>query len=521
MSTGKCNLLKPVTDMTGTFFMFSQYAQDLTKEYTQQEAYRCIPSKYIALKLNTDGLGSDDAARSKKLGEIFQNYFENACSVWRAEKHTDDSDMDPEHTRTLLFQTLEKYNLISFDTTTDVTRSGGSTGNVVAAYCTSIQHIGDVNLYSYDTNADGVGYNEVYVYIPNEAKETDAYCTGVEEDEQVKYTNTDISGYSGQSYNGLSWSVSGYVDSIIESGAATTGYCLGSYTDSSSAKQTALIPYALTDNTESDDNIAADNATERTNDREVESQEFDINAIIVFYDITCDDTTPDNAKYHNIPMGIYFAGAPQATDFTNTIRKFVRNDTVYNQGTSYGLRICSRFTVNPNTYVVENESASAQAFPISYISPLIDKFTYSVECVSDIISGANKQYDLVKEHLTEFRNNKTNVPYVRQIADKKYWFVNGKNTGAIAQFDNIITDAEITKIVKALDDGGKYYSKTQIDNAFADYSTTVQMNSALTALETKLTNLISSSISDLESRLNIYTLGVTENTSDESNQTEE
>ena len=35
MTQGKCNLLKPVESLTGTFFMFSQYTQDLTKQYTQ------------------------------------------------------------------------------------------------------------------------------------------------------------------------------------------------------------------------------------------------------------------------------------------------------------------------------------------------------------------------------------------------------------------------------------------------------------------------------------------------------
>ena len=52
MTQGKCNLLKPVDSLTGTFFMFSQYTQDLTKQYTQCDKWRCIPSKFAALHLN-------------------------------------------------------------------------------------------------------------------------------------------------------------------------------------------------------------------------------------------------------------------------------------------------------------------------------------------------------------------------------------------------------------------------------------------------------------------------------------
>ena len=52
MTQGKCNLLKRVDSLTGTFFMFSQYTQDLTKQYTQCDKWRCIPSKFAALHLN-------------------------------------------------------------------------------------------------------------------------------------------------------------------------------------------------------------------------------------------------------------------------------------------------------------------------------------------------------------------------------------------------------------------------------------------------------------------------------------
>ena len=72
----KCNLLRGLTQ-NGTFFMFSEYAENLTKSYVQENQYRVIPSKYAMLNLNYGG------KTAKSVGEIFQNYYENACSCFR------------------------------------------------------------------------------------------------------------------------------------------------------------------------------------------------------------------------------------------------------------------------------------------------------------------------------------------------------------------------------------------------------------------------------------------------------
>lgn len=38
-------------------------------------------------------------------------------------------------------------------------------------------------------------------------------------------------------------------------------------------------------------------------------------------------------------------------------------------------------------------------------------------------------YQMFKDHLSEFRNRRTNVPYIREVGGTPYWFVNGRNTG--------------------------------------------------------------------------------------------
>lgn len=407
-SYGKCSLLKPVDNLTGTFFLFSQYTQDLTKQYSNPNGYRCIPSKYIALNLeysdiinsckSTDIETTEDNV-SKKLGEIFQNYFENACTFLRG---VYGNEWNPVYTRTLLFQTLEKYNLIHCE---DYKSE-------------NIQCIGDINIYSNTNTEDGVGYNEIYCYIPN--NET---CKDYQLKESsissnfVEYTDESICGYTKDAlYNGLTGDIAGYID-IVDS---KNTYLIGTYNNINT-----LEPSFLEDETYS------------TPDRKENDQildKFNVNSIVVLYDIV---SKTGEITYKNVPLGIYFTGKPvvneDLTTYTcNAITKYVDSGQIYNQGTSYGLRICTRFLSNPNsTEVIENKISGASY--VSEIAPVLEKMSDTIASANNVIKTNKSIYDSLDEHLALFKNNKTNVPYIRELNGRKYWFVNGKNTGAIAE----------------------------------------------------------------------------------------
>jgi hypothetical protein len=81
----------------------------------------------------------------------------------------------------------------------------------------------------------------------------------------------------------------------------------------------------------------------------------------------------------------------------------------------------------------------------------------------------NKLFD---DHLSQFKNNKVNVPYIRTLGNKKYWFVNGKNTGAIAQYDYSDPTYIITETIKELIT--QIYTKSQIDAMLQNYCTISQ-----------------------------------------------
>ena len=457
MTQGKCNLLKPVDSLTGTFFMFSQYTQDLTKQYTQCDKWRCIPSKFAALHLN---IGDKDA---RKLGEIFQNYFENACTFMRS---LDEYEWKPEDARVLLFQTLQKFDLMKVEKDVIVDEEGVVRNGVSQ----QLQFIGDINIYSYEELKDGTGYNEIYCYIPNDAKAKDYQLSAIEEKDiyaqalpvpegGAPYM---ISGYQGQkSYNKLSWELNGYTDDNTTD--ASKVYCIGKY-DHDLSKY-ALIPQILDNHNESFGESSND-AVRKDGENELTS--FSVNAIVVFYDIVSKNGAEnDQVLHYNVPLGIYFTGAPVDGKLTNEITKYISSDEIYNQGTSYGLRICSRFLSHPNSTDDAVEVSATGSTNISELAPVLEKMGETLSSIQDVLAQDDKMYHLVKDHLVMLKNNKVNVPYVRQVGNKKYWFVNGKNTGAIAEYEISSADDIIQKILSVLLQ--QIYTKPQINNILNNY----------------------------------------------------
>lgn len=463
MATGKCNLLKPVDSLTGTFFIFSQYAQDLTKQYSAPDTYRCIPSKFIALNLDYSTLGGGTSADNQKIiGETFQNYFENICTFYREDNIT------PEDTLYFLFQTFEKYQFINTQEYSDTNINGikdckkDYSGKIVSGVSPMVQYIGDINIYSYDNQENGIGYNEIYCYIPNDAKCIDYQLQAADVSGLKYYQNKYICGYENQiSYNDLSWKVENkgkhYTDKD-ENG--NNIYGKGEYTinGDKGLNYYTLVPSCLFNNNSNDKN--------RTDDSGNILEKFEINTIVLLYDIVAKTTTGTKTLYKNIPLGIYFTGTvDEFGKMSNIITKYVNNEQIYNQGTSYGLRVCTRFLATANTTEII-ESTTNGSTNIAEMAPVLEKIGETLIETEKVLSDNDKTRTILKEHLAQFKNNKVNVPYVRTLGDKKYWFVNGKNTGAIAQYEQNEqqTNEILTKVLNMMQ---QYtYSKSEIGDLF-------------------------------------------------------
>ena len=389
----KCNLLKPLSNNNGNFFMFSQYSDDLTKEYTQKDQYRVIPSKFVAMNIDAQKFDNNSIAK------VFQNYYENACSFFRTELVGEEEQWNPRLAGSLLWQTMIREGLISVEDTTP------------------IKYIGDINIYS-TQEIDGTSYNEIYCYIGNDVVDK-KYKVSYENKKFYSCNSSCICGFENE-YDSLG------KDSNTE---YINGLPLGPVYDS----QNGTSGYFLYD-------YVLDTEGESLGDEYNRlATSFDINTIVVLYDIENVEGGKHNPPlYSNIPMGIYFTGKIEQGEIKNGIKKYVQNAEVYGQGTSYGLRICTRYLSYPNAVMFQDTIAVDTDEQEENMTSLLSKMNDSQIMMREALNRVVENSSNLKNHYNQFKGNLVNVPYIQTVGGVSYWFVNGRNTEAkVLDIDDI------------------------------------------------------------------------------------
>ena len=347
-----CNLFKTLSNTTGNFLTFSQYMEDLTKHNSMGYKYKVTPNKFIACNLNYNALGSN---LNDKVPTFFQNYFENGCAI---AKNAD--NWNPSISKNIFWNSLISNGLLSGE------------GK-------ELLYIGDINMISYDVK-DGMGYSEIYVYIPSNASKNEYVCN----------------------YNVLT--------DKFTSNSTLEGYNIN-------------IPSI---------NYWSSDSFEITNDFVASSDsKFDINSIIVLYEVSSMDENGNyKTLYSDIPMGIYLPGNFSGKEMNNIITKYVSSEDIYGAGTSYGVRICSRFLATAVDGIVNTEIETG-SYPAE-LSLLMSKMGENLALMNEIAKANESNITntgALKETYNIFQNYKANVPYIVELIDGNYWFVNGKNTG--------------------------------------------------------------------------------------------
>lgn len=304
---------------------------------------------------------------NEKLPKILQNYFENGCALWR-----EDKKWNPEYSTTLFWNALFDKEIILKDE---------SSQEIL-----NIKYVGDINLQSYNQH-NGMGYSEIYCHIPNDAPE-------------YVYTFNTENVESGGSKT---------------SGETISGYNLGQLNGWEKIEEDITYIY------NQKYNFSWDKSDLKTAKKLTDLYEF--NSIIVLYDIY-----NQNSKiYSGIPLGMYVTSTYDGDGaMQNPITKYVSCDDIYNSGTSYGLRICSRFMATPNqdNYIIRDVELDNGGY--SNMSTVLSKISESQNKIDEVVS---KMYNCVQQHkdtLAIFKNNRTNVPYIKEINGENYWFVNGR-----------------------------------------------------------------------------------------------
>ena len=180
--------------------------------------------------------------------------------------------------------------------------------------------------------------------------------------------------------------------------------------------------------------------------KSVTDKYFDINALIILYNIY---GSSNELIAEDIPMGMYITGTIDDNNtITNSIRKYVSNEDIYNTGTSYGLRVCSRFITSPysDNYIVKEVTFEDNNY--ADLTKVLAKMSISQQKMDSILNKTISGDQHMKEVLSIFKNNRTNVPYIRTINGVNYWFVNGRMMNS-AVVDNNNCDA---------------YTETELDN---------------------------------------------------------
>lgn len=413
-----CNLLNGLSKETGNFLMFSQYSEDLTGCMAKHENYRVVPSKFIVMDVDY----SKVKAKLEELGvfknndlnidlpKYIQNYFENSCAYIRPiyGELVEGESWYPRLSSHLFWNAMKDIDFFTVTNDSEVKNEDG----YVTGYVNEMRYVGDINIQSHDVK-HGTGYSEIYCHIPTDSP---AYTYDVNQVEIEKFVENDKD------------TAEGYKDVYI------TDYPKAYYYERSHIFEFDNDFYSVEEqqNKQPDRNIAY-------------TDKYSFNTIIVLYDIHTINNENEwvvNEYNSNIPLGMYITGMfnPDLTT-TNPVTKYITNEDAFGMGTSHGLRICTRFVTTSDANIIPIEVSTDQD-NYSAFCQVMSEMSETHAMMNTVVSNIIKQSQDIKDTLAIFKNNRINVPYIKEVNGSKFWFVNGKNMGK-ATVDQMIGGADV------------------------------------------------------------------------------
>ena len=158
------------------------------------------------------------------------------------------------------------------------------------------------------------------------------------------------------------------------------------------------------------------------------------NTIVVYYDVINCQLENNPVTHRNIPMGIYFTGNIRSGVMSNSVTKHNFNANTNTTGSSYGLKICSRYVLGGEPNI--EFSSDVEYDNLSYV---LSKMTETQESIQNALNNMIQTHEQYTSLLSIFKNSRTNVPYIKQvnvldentgqIRMENHWFVNGRDLG--------------------------------------------------------------------------------------------
>lgn len=158
------------------------------------------------------------------------------------------------------------------------------------------------------------------------------------------------------------------------------------------------------------------------------------NTIVVYYDVINCQLENNPVTHRNIPMGIYFTGNIRSGVMSNSVTKHNFNANTNTTGSSYGLKICSRYVLGGEPNI--EFSSDVEYDNLSYV---LSKMSETQESIQNALNNMIQTHEQYTSLLSIFKNSRTNVPYIKQvnvldentgqIRMENHWFVNGRDLG--------------------------------------------------------------------------------------------
>lgn len=400
----KCNLLQPkINTEFGTFYTFSQWSEDMTIQNALGDAYRIVPSRFACFNVEAD--------EEKKIGLKVQDFFEHPCAAFRHFKDIDtnvNEKFSPKDASILFWNMLKDTGFVN-------------------EYASNMVYVGEMDLQG--TNyIDGVTYSELYCSVPSTGKKmVDWTISPSSEEPSISFEDSSYGrpfGWTGTLPAGAESNadypviLKGYYDgpAILNAIDNQTQYSSLNTLDSLHKKYMNEVFVNGNFFTYADDTS------------------FEFNVIVLFYDIVAKDKNNNyNYIYTAVPMGMY------VTPDMELVKKYVTNDDIYGQGSSYGLRVTTKFCAESLVpqQGLTHESKITVSVETLYpeLAAVLDRFNATTEALDRYTSTMQTEIGSLTDHLSNFKDSKVNVPYIREIKGsgdskpEKYWFVNGRSTG--------------------------------------------------------------------------------------------
>lgn len=363
-----CNIYKSPGEFTKpVFYTFSEYMNDLVVNINNDGMSIARPSRFLCLKLK------DIKNNIENINKFLQNYYEDACCTLR-----DGDDNVTDYRKYLLGGLI--HGLKGFIDTSVHDVHELVNNEIIEEIDINNIACEDIDLFG-DGTIDGMKYDEIICYLNPSTSNNRSFNLDMRDTKTVNKSPTNgqyIAGYSRKADRILG---DEYYESQIKPDAEGKWpqfpLCTISDPNSNSANNTS----------------------------------FDFNAVIVLYDITLGKD--DNNPIKDIPLGIYIN--------PNTITKYVNNNVIYNQGTSYALRIAMRFaTTYDGSIYVEDTNAYDETRDISSLASVADRLSKTIDQMFEMTRRFNKYEDEMRKMITAIMNSSSTSKWKTYGDDRTY-----------------------------------------------------------------------------------------------------